>query len=201
MMIQGVSINEMISQSMTVLTKPSIQSFEQFEKRGGKREALIYVVIAAVLVGVVGLVFGLLGGLAGAAVGLLRGVFALVGFYVFAFVLNYVGKQQGGTGTEDEVFYTAALYTAPILAVTGVVGAIPIIGCLALPVTFALGIYQIYLGYLAARSSMNLDQNKAIITVIAAIVAQFLVTALIGGAIFAAIIGAAAASGGFSTAP
>jgi len=201
MMIQGVSINEMISQSMTVLTKPSIQSFEQFEKRGGKREALIYVVIAAVLVGVVGLVFGLLGGLAGAAVGLLRGVFALVGFYVFAFVLNYVGKQQGGTGTEDEVFYTAALYTAPILAVTGVVGAIPIIGCLALPVTFALGIYQIYLGYLAARSSMNLDQNKAIITVIAAIVAQFLVTVLIGGAIFAAIIGAAAASGGFSTAP
>ena len=201
MMIQGVSINEMISQSMTVLTKPGIQSFEQFEKRGGKREALIYVVIAAVLVGVVGLVFGLLGGLAGAAVGLLRGVFALLGFYIFAFVLNYVGKQQGGTGTEDEVFYTAALYTAPILAVTGVVGAIPIIGCLALPVTFALGIYQIYLGYLAARSSMNLDQNKAIITVIAAIVAQFIVAVFIGGAILTAIIGATAASGGFSTAP
>jgi hypothetical protein len=41
MMIQGVSINEMISQSMTVLTKPSVQSFEQFERRGGQREALI----------------------------------------------------------------------------------------------------------------------------------------------------------------
>ncbi|MDQ2996419.1 MAG: YIP1 family protein [Chloroflexota bacterium] len=201
MMIQGVSVGDMLNQSMTVLTKPSIQSFEQFEKRGGKREALIYVVTAAVLVGVVGLACGFLGGLAGAAVGLLRGVFALLGFYIFAFVLNYVGKQQGGTGTEDEVFYTAALYTAPLLAVTGVVGAIPIIGCLALPVTFALGIYQIYLGYLAARSSMNLDQNKAIITVIAAIVAQFLVTVLIGGTIFAAIIGATAASGGFNTAP
>ncbi len=201
MMIQGVSVGDMLNQSMTVLTKPSIQSFEQFEKRGGKREALIYVVTAAVLVGVVGLAFGFLGGLAGAAVGLLRGVFALLGFYIFAFVLNYVGKQQGGTGTEDEVFYTAALYTAPLLAVTGVVGAIPVIGCLALPVTFALGIYQIYLGYLAARSSMNLDQNKAIITVIAAIVAQFLVTVLIGGTIFAAIIGATAASGGFNTAP
>ena len=199
MMIQGVSVGDMLNQSMTVLTKPSVQSFEQFEKRGGQREALIYVVIAAVLVGVVGLAFGLLGGLAGAAVGLLRGVFALIGFYVFAFVMNYVGKQQGGTGTQDEVFYTAALYTAPILAVTGVVGAIPIIGCLALPVTFALGIYQIYLGYLAARSSMNLDQNKAIITVIAAIVAQFIVAVFIGGAIFAAIIGAAAASGQLNT--
>jgi len=199
MMIQGVSINEMISQSMTVLTKPSIQSFEQFEKRGGQREALIYVVIAAVLVGVVGLAFGFLGGFVGAIAGLLRGVFALIGFYVFAFVMSYVGKQQGGTGTQDEVFYTAALYTAPILAVTGVVSAIPIIGCLALPVTFALGIYQIYLGYLAARSSMNLDQNKAIITVIAAIVAQFVVGVFIGGAIIAALVASAAASGALNS--
>ena len=195
MMIQGVSVGDMLNQSMTVLTKPSVQSFEQFEKRGGQREALIYVVIAAVLVGVVGLAFGFLGGFVGAIAGLLRGVFALIGFYVFAFVMSYVGKQQGGTGTQDEVFYTAALYTAPILAVTGVVSAMPIIGCLALPVTFALGIYQIYLGYLAARSSMNLDQNKAIITVIAAIVAQFVVGVFIGGAIIAALVASAAASG------
>ena len=199
MMIQGVSVGDMLNQSMTVLTKPSVQSFEQFEKRGGQREALIYVVIAAVLVGVVGLAFGFLGGFVGAIAGLLRGVFALLGFYVFAFVLSYVGKQQGGTGTQDEVFYTAALYTAPILAVTGVVSAIPIIGCLALPVTFALGIYQIYLGYLAARSSMNLDQNKAIITVVAAIVAQFVVAVFIGGAIIAAIIATAAATGGLNS--
>jgi len=199
MMIQGVSVGDMLNQSMTVLTKPSVQSFEQFEKRGGQREALIYVVIAAVLVGVVGLAFGFLGGFVGAIAGLLRGVFALLGFYVFAFVLSYVGKQQGGTGTQDEVFYTAALYTAPILAVTGVVSAIPIIGCLALPVTFALGIYQIYLGYLAARSSMNLDQNKAIITVIAAIVAQFVVGVFIGGAIIAALVASAAASGALNS--
>ena len=71
MMIQGVSVGDMLNQSMTVLTKPSVQSFEQFEKRGGQREALIYVVIAAVLVGVVGLAFGFLGGIAGAIVGLL----------------------------------------------------------------------------------------------------------------------------------
>ena len=198
MMIQGVSIGDMLSQSMTVLTKPSVQSFEQFERRGGQREALTYVITAAVLVGVVGAVFGLLGGVIGGVAGLLRGVFALVGFYVFAWVLNYVGKTQGGTGTQDEVFYTAALYTAPLLAVTGVVSSIPIIGCLALPVTFALGIYQIYLGYLAARSSMNLQQNPAIITVVAAIVAQFIVAVFIGGAVVAALVGAAAASGALS---
>jgi Yip1 domain len=195
MMIRGVSIGDMLNQSMTVLTKPSVESFEQFERRGGQREALTYVIAAAVLVGVVGAVFGLLGGVVGALGGLLRGVFALLGFYVFAWVLNYVGKMQGGTGTQDEVFYTAALYTAPLLAVTGVVGAIPIIGCLALPVTFLLGIYQIYLGYLAARASMNLPQNPAIITVVAAIVAQFLVAVFIGGAIVTALVAGAAASG------
>jgi hypothetical protein len=195
MMIRGVSIGDMLNQSMTVLTKPSVESFEQFERRGGMREALTYVIAAAVLVGVVGAVFGLLGGVVGVLGGLLRGVFALLGFYVFAWVLNYVGKMQGGTGTQDEVFYTAALYTAPLLAVTGVVGAIPIIGCLALPVTFLLGIYQIYLGYLAARASMNLPQNPAIITVVAAIVAQFLVAVFIGGAIVTALVAGAAASG------
>ena len=195
MMIQGVSIGDMVNQSMTVLTKTSVESFEQFERRGGQREALIYVIAAAVLVAIVGAVFGLLGGVVGVLAGLLRGVFALLGFYIFAWVLNYVGKTQGGTGTQDEVFYTAALYTAPLLAVTGVVSAIPIIGCLALPVTFLLGLYQIYLGYLAARSSMNLPQNPAIITVVAAIVAQFLVAVFIGGAIVTALVAGAAASG------
>ncbi|MBK9944839.1 MAG: Yip1 family protein [Kouleothrix sp.] len=198
MIVQGVSIGDMLNQSMTVLTKPSVQSFEQFERRGGQREALTYIIVAAGLVAVVGAGFGLLGGVMGAVGGLLRGVFALLGFYVFAWVLNYVGKTQGGTGTQDEVFYTAALYTAPLLAVTGVVSSIPIIGCLALPVTFALGIYQIYLGYLAARASMNLQQTPAIIAVVAAIVAQFVVAVFIGGAIAAALVGGAAASGSFS---
>jgi hypothetical protein len=198
MMIQGVSVGDMLNQSMTVITKPSVQSFEQFERRGGQREALIYVIAAAVLVGVVGAVFGIFGGVIGVVAGLLRGVFALVGFYVFAFVLNWIGKQQGGTGTQDEVFYTAALYTAPILAVTGVVGAIPIIGCLVAPVTLLLGLYQIYLGYLAARASMNLDQNKAIISVVVAVVAQFVVAALIGGAVVGALVGGAALSGGLN---
>ena len=87
MMIQGVSVGDMLNQSMTVLTKPSVQSFEQFEKRGGQREALIYVGDRG---GVgwgcaVGLWFS--GWLCRRDRGLLRGVFALIGFYVFAFVM------------------------------------------------------------------------------------------------------------------
>ena len=98
MMVQGVSISEMLNQSTTVLTKPSVQSFEQFEKHGGTREAIVYIVVAAALAGIAGLVFGLLGGISGAIIGLLGGIVRpLLSFFVFAYVLYFVGKQQGGT--------------------------------------------------------------------------------------------------------
>jgi hypothetical protein len=203
MMIQGVSINEMISQSMTVLTKPSVQSFEQFERRGTQREALIYVGAAAALAGIVGAVFGLLtGGIAGLIGGLIIGIVGpLLSYFVFSFLVFTIGKSQGGTGTQDEVFYTTSLYTAPILAVTGIVNAIPFLGCILLPATLILGIYQLYLGYLATRSSMNLDQNKAILTVVLSIIAMWIAGAVLTFILAAIGLGAAAASGALNTAP
>ena len=197
MMIQGVSINEMISQSMTVLTKPSVQSFEQFEKRGGQREALIYVGVAAVIGAVLSAIFGLIGGgITGAIGGLIGGlVLPLLSFYVSAWLIYTVGKSQGGTGTQDEVFYTIALYLAPILAINGVIGSNVLFACLAFPVSLALGIYGIYLGYLAIRSSMNLEQNKAIITMVLAFVAQVVIGIIVASVLGAIGLGAAAASG------
>jgi hypothetical protein len=194
MMVQGVSINEMLNQSMTVLTKPSVPSFEQFERRGGQREGMIYVGTACALAGVVGLVFGLLAGnpLGGLLSGVLR---PLIAYFVFSFAIFYMGRQQGGTGTQDEVFYTTSLYTAPLQAVGSIVGIVlgalvviaPPIGialaCLAVPVALLLTAYQAYLGYLATRSSMNLDQNKGIITVVVAfvatLVANFILNAIL----------------------
>jgi hypothetical protein len=170
MMVQGVSINEMLNQSIQVLTKPGVETFERFERHGGQREATIYIMIAAAISAAVALVFGLLGGIVQALLSAVLGfILPVVGFYIFVFLVYFIGKQQGGTGTQDEVFYTMGLFVAPIQAVTGAVGAIPLLGCLAAPATFALGIYQIYLGYLGVRSSMNLDQNKAIITLVAGI--------------------------------
>ena len=190
MMVQGVSINEMLNQSIQVLTKPGVETFERFERHGGQREATIYIMIAAAISAAVALVFGLLGGIVQSLLSAVLGfILPVVGFYIFVFLVYFIGKQQGGTGTQDEVFYTMSLFVAPIQAVTGAVGAIPLLGCLAAPATFALGIYQIYLGYLGVRSSMNLDQNKAIITLVAAFIAQLIIGFIIGaifGVIFAA---------------
>jgi hypothetical protein len=203
MMIQGVSINEMISQSMTVLTKPSIQSFEQYEKRGGQREALIYVGVAAVIGAVLSAIFGLIGGgVMGAIGGLIGGlVLPLLSFYVSAWLIYTVGKSQGGTGTQDEVFYSIALYLAPILAINGVIGSNVLFACLAFPVSLALGLYGIYLGYLAIRASMNLEQNKAIITMVLAFIAQVVIGIIVASVLGALGLGAAAASGALNTAP
>lgn len=195
-MIQGVNFSEMINQSIKVLTQPRIETFEQFEKHGGQREALTYVAVAAVLAGVVAFIVGIFTGPVGAIIALVGALVApLLSFFIFAFVVNWMGKRQGGTGTQDEVFYTCALYTAPILAVTGIVGNIPLLNCVFAPISLILGLYQIYLGYLATRASMNLDQNKAIITVVVAIIAQWIVFAVIGGIIAAIAVGMGVASG------
>ncbi|HNP87780.1 MAG: YIP1 family protein [Chloroflexi bacterium SZAS-1] len=197
MIVQGVSIGDMLNQSITVLTKPSVQSFEQFERRGGQREALIYVAVAAAVGAVLSAIFGLIGGGVRGAIGGLVGGLALplISFYVSAFLIYMVGKRQGGTGTQDEVFYTIALYLAPILAVNGIIGSNVLFACLAFPVSIALGIYGIYLGYLAVRASMNLDQNKAIITMVLAFLAQLLIGFVVASILGAIGLGAAAASG------
>jgi len=157
---------------------------------------LTYVAVAAVLAGVVAFIVGIFTGPLGAIIALVGALVApLLSFFIFAFVVNWMGKRQGGTGTQDEVFYTCALYTAPILAITGVVGNIPLLNCVFAPISLILGLYQIYLGYLATRASMNLDQNKAIITVVVAIIAQWIVFAVIGGIIAAIAVGMGVASG------
>jgi hypothetical protein len=184
--------SDMISQSIEVLTKPSVATFEKYEKNGTTQQALIYVAVAAAIAGVVGFIFGIFGGIGSAIAGLIIGlIIPVISFYVFAWLLHYVGKMQDGTGTQDEVFYTTALYTAPLQAIVGVVSAVPIINCLLLPATLLVGLYQLYLGYLAVRASMNLEQNKAIITVVVAIVAMWIAGAIltgIFGLIFAGVL-------------
>ncbi len=198
MMVQGVSIGEMLNQSIQVLTKPSVETFERFERHGGQREATIYIMLASAISAAVSLIFGLLNGVVAALIfGALGFILPVVSFYLFVFLVYFIGQQQGGTGTQDEVFYTMALFVAPIQAVSGAISAIPIIGCLAAPLTFMLGLYQIYLGYLGVRSSMNLAQTPAIITLVLAFIAQFIIGAIIG-AVFAAIAAAlGVAVGGF----
>ena len=178
----SASVPEMIRQSRTVLGNPSVATFERFEKDGGLSDALLYVTIAAAITGIFGLFDGLAGFLGGIAS-------TLVGFFVFTYLVYWIGKQRGGTGTLDEVAYTFALFWAPLAVLFGVVSlilAITIIGILALPLVWVAAIAaNIYFAYLAVRSSMNLRGGGTTWTVLllaglGALVVNIIVSALFG---------------------
>lgn len=153
------SISNMISQSREVLTKRDVATFESYETRGGLKEALIYMAIAA---GISGLL-GLSGGLRGLITGVLG---TLVGFLVFTYLIYFIGKQFGGTGTIDQVAYTFSLFYAPlsvVFAALTLVLLVTLIGIFLIPlVGIAAIIANVYFGYLAVQSSMNMHDNGKI---------------------------------------
>lgn len=178
------NLSEMVNSSIVVLTRPSVRTFETFERRGNLQAALVYIGVAAIISGLLGAVaspVGVIGGLLG---GLLA---SLLSFVVFVFAVFYIGRSQGGTGTIDEVAYSFALFSAPLTVVAAVLSLIgrvlPILGCLVgLPISLILLVAQVYLGYLAVQSSMNLtDRTKAIITLVLAAIVSFVVGAIIAG--------------------
>jgi len=172
------TIKDMIAQSMQVLSKRDKATFEQFEGKGTVREAVIYVLVAAVITGL----FGLTGGFGG----FLRGIITtLIGFLVFAYLIFYVGKAQGGTGTFDQVAYTLSLIWSPlsvIFAVVTLVLVITLIGIFLVPlVAIAYLVVVIWLSHMAVQTSMNIsDSGKAWITLVVAAIGAFIINAIIG---------------------
>ncbi|WP_129632055.1 YIP1 family protein [Candidatus Oscillochloris fontis] len=188
-----VSIPEMINQSRDIITNPSVETFERYERHGNTTSAAIYVGIAAIISGILGLSGGI-GGLLSSALG------ALIGFFIFTGMVFYIGRNIAeGTGTWDEVAYTFALFVAPLTLVAAllklvvwILGAIPLLGglfiLLGALVTLLILLVQAYFAYIAVQSSMNIhDQSKAIITLGLAVVGTFIVQfviAVIFGIIF-----------------
>jgi hypothetical protein len=167
------TIMNMVSQSIQVVTKPSVATFEQYENKGTMRDALIYVAIAAVLTGLLGLTGGL--------GGFIRGVLVtLIGFFVFTYLVHWFGKQQGGTGTLDQVGYTFALFWAPLAVIFGAITLvlfITLIGIFLIPLAAIVAIVvNVYFAYLAVQASMNLKESGKIwLTMIVAFVGTLVV--------------------------
>jgi len=167
------NLNKMVAQSREVLLNPGVETFEKFENDGGLKEALIYVAIATVLTGLLGLSGGLRGMISNIIV-------TLVGFLAFVYIVHFVGNQQGGTSTLDQVAYSFALFWAPLsvlFAAIVLILLITIVGILFIPAVVIIGlIANIYYAYLAAQSSLNLSEKSKIwITLIVAAVAWIVV--------------------------
>lgn len=86
--------------------------------------------------------------------------FALLGAFIFTAIVQVVAKMLGGTGTFDKLFYGFAASQAPISLVTGILGAIPFVGCL----TFPIAIYALVLNVIANQAVHEYDTGKAVIS-------------------------------------
>lgn len=196
-LIQQTTLAEMAAQSRDVITNPSVATFERYEKRGSIGTAGVYVLVAAVLAGVLTFIPALIGPggqnpllvLVGGVVG------ALINFVVFTGLVYYLGKAvAGGTGTWDEVAYSFALFIAPLAVLSGAVtlvvgllGWIPLLGALVgiagAVVAIAVLLAQVYFGYLAVQSSMNIaDPSRALVVLVGSALAAG-VAALVLGAL------------------
>ncbi|MBF6592960.1 MAG: YIP1 family protein [Thermaceae bacterium] len=171
------TIMNMVSQSIQVLSKPSVATFEQYEKKGTMRDALIYVGVAAVLTGLLGLTGGL--------GGFIRGVLVtLIGFFVFTYLVHWFGKQQGGSGTLDEVGYSFSLFWGPLAVIFGIITlvlVITLIGIFLIPLLVIVAIIvNVYFAYLAVQSSMNLKESGKIwLTMVVAFVGTLVVNIIL----------------------
>lgn len=174
-------ITDMFAQSTAVLSQPSAQTFERFERRGGLNQAMIFVMVAAVVSAVIAAIFApfhsdvtVIGQLLTRLIGI------PAQFLIFTGAVYLIGKNLfKGTGTFNEVAYTFALFYVPLSILGTLLGIIPVLGWLA---GFVIMIAMIYFGYLAVQSSMNLrDTTSSVATLVLSGIASMIVSGFIGG--------------------
>jgi hypothetical protein len=110
----------------------------------------------------------------------------LVGFLVFTYLVFFIGKQFGGTGTFDQVAYTFSLFYAPLsllFSLITLVLVVTIVGIFLVPFVGLVAIIaNIYFAYIAVQSSMNMrDSGKVWLTLILAGLGSWLVSGLLIG--------------------
>ena len=158
------------------------------------REALTVVVIAALLTFVGSLVSGLFSSALGLNIGVMllaavaAAVWAIVGYYVWAYLTWFIGTRFfGGTAEPGELLRTLGYAYAP--QALGVFGFIPCVGAL---VALAGSLWSLVCGVIAIREALDFDTTKAVITALIGWAVIFVVSLIIGG-IFG--LGAMAAGG------
>lgn len=110
-------------------------------------------------------------------------IFAIIGFAVGAFVINWVGRTVFNADvTFDELVRTLGLaYVWNIVGVIGVLGVLSeALTCLLLPVTFIAWILGLISWFVAAKEALDLEWVQTIATVILGWIALFVVTLIAG---------------------
>lgn len=150
------------------------------------------------IVAAINAIFGFLGGLITSAGfvaalmnGLAAGFLAFAGYLLWSFLIHYVGTSVfKGTGDRGEVQRAVAYAWSPqVLA-----APLQLIPCLGSFAMILVAVWSAYLGFVATRQSLDLDNQNAAITVGIAFLGYIVLSAIvffIVGLVTAGLAGAA----------
>ncbi|WP_322814478.1 Yip1 family protein [Chloroflexus sp.] len=203
-------IQEMVNGSIAVLSRPSVQSFEQHE-RDNLVWALIYAVIASVINGILAAITAPLrvGELrtqletqgvppdaieaaiaqqSNPIIAIFGGIFGtIIGSLIIWGFIYLLGRAFGGTGSFGELAWGISLFSSPLAVAQSIVSVIPLVGNILL---LGLSIYGVYLTYLAIQSGMNLPSQKALyIAIILLVITLLFLCVTVGLAVIVGLIG------------
>jgi hypothetical protein len=142
------------------------------------QEALMVVIVAAVLTGIGGFLSGVLSGnFLGALIGLIVGVvLAVAGYYIWTYIVQYVGKAMfQGQATVPQLLRTLGYAYAPMAL--GVLSFIPCFGGL---IAFIGSIWSLVCGFFAVRETHKLSDGQTIITVLVGWLVVAVISAIVG---------------------
>ena len=173
----------------TVLTRPSVPTFDEQKPNATNERTLTGVIIAAIASAVLAAVFvaifpvyspmAIEAGAPGALTTLVRTfIQTILGFYVFCYVLQFVATRLfGGQGVFDQQAYLISTYWVPIsivgqgLVFIRVIG--PFIGLLALA-------YGLVLTTFAVQSGQRVSVGNAILSWVVAAIVTGIILAILG---------------------
>ena len=122
-------------------------------------------------------------------------IFAILGFAVGAWVINWVGRAlfQADVTFEEMVRTLGLAYVWQIIGVLGILGLISeALGCLVAPVIIISVVAMIAAWFIAAKEALDLEWGQTIVTVVVGWVALIIVSMVIGGLVLGAVgVGAA----------
>ena len=172
----SVPLGEMLQQSIKVMTKPSVQTFEEFENRGTMRDALIYVAVGAAIIGLLGLA----GGIGPPSAALSARCWDFLCSCTWCISSESAGRY--GHAGSGRVHLFAVLDSLTNRRRGGWPGAshYPDRDFLAAVTSIAALVVSVYFAYLATQSSLNMtDTTKLVITLLAGLIASGVVSSIV----------------------
>lgn len=117
----------------------------------------------------------------------LAALFAVLGTVIYTALVNFVARALGGRGNFNQLVYLFSAITAPMGLASSLLGIIPIVACLTLP----LAIYSLYLQLLAVKVVHQVDWARAAVSVLALVFLAVLIAVVCAIAILIPLFGEA----------